>query len=297
MKQKTEQIQSSAIARFFSATVLKELALKGKSPTLARLIRESGMSVDPASDRDVGGFLDRAFHQLKSRDNRHEYIYKAAITKRILMGTYSLQTASMLTEFRVGPCKADAVILNGTATVYEIKSERDSLSRLSSQIAAYEKVFATVNVISGANHIDAVLESVPAHVGVFELSSKYNISRIREGENRPERTNSDAIFDVINIREAGEILQSLGIKLPDVPNTQRYAAYRGLFARLPSEIAHREMVSTLKKTRDLMPLKSLLSELPESLHSISISSRIRKKDHQRLIDAIQTPIYKLECWG
>ncbi len=285
------------MARFFSASVFKELASKGKSPILARLIRESGMMIDPATDVNVGCFLDRAFHQLKRRNNRHEYIYKAAITKRILMGTYSLQTASMLTEFRVGPCKADVVILNGTATVYEIKSERDSLSRLASQIAAYEKVFATVNVISGANHIDAVLESVPAHVGVFELSNKYSISRIREGENNPERTSADAIFEAINIREAETILRALGIDIPNVPNTKRFSAYRELFAELPSDIAHRKMVSTLKASRDLLPLKSLLTEIPESLHSISISSRIRKKDHQRLIEAIQTPIYKATCWG
>ncbi|MEI9986083.1 MAG: sce7726 family protein [Aliidongia sp.] len=53
-----------------------------------------------------------------------------SVTQKILMGKHSLRTASMLNEFRAGSCKADLVILNGTATVYEIKSERDSLTRL-----------------------------------------------------------------------------------------------------------------------------------------------------------------------
>ena len=141
------EIQSSAVARFFSSTVLKELARSGRSPTLARLIKESGMNLDEFSQDKLSVLFDRAFDLLKFKLNRHEYVYKAALTQKVLLGIHSLNTASMLTEFRVGPCKADVVILNGTGTVYEIKSERDSLTRLKEQIIAYSKVFAKVNII------------------------------------------------------------------------------------------------------------------------------------------------------
>jgi hypothetical protein len=62
---------------------------------------------------------------LKRSGLRDKYVYKAALTQRVLMGKHSLRTACMLSEFRVGDRKADITILNGTTTVYEIKSDRD----------------------------------------------------------------------------------------------------------------------------------------------------------------------------
>ncbi|MDF1836712.1 MAG: sce7726 family protein, partial [Planctomycetota bacterium] len=239
---KERNIQATALARLFSATVLGELAKRGESPTFARLLRESGLQFDESSDSWIGELFDLAFSLLKLRPNRHEYIYKAALTQKILLGTHSLSTASMLTEFRAGKCKADVVILNGTGTVYEIKSERDSLTRLMSQIEAYSQVFATVNVIAGANHIQGIAESAPSHVGILMLSDRYQVSTIREAANQPWRTNPCAIFDSINQLEAQSILQEYGIEVPSVPNTRRYMMLRSLFASLDPECAHRGMV-------------------------------------------------------
>src|ERR1700689_2129367 len=103
----------------------------------------------------------------------------------------------MLNEFRVGECKADLAILNGTATVYEVKSERDSLSRLERQVAAYAKVFARVYVIAAKDHISGVIASVPRDVGVLQLTSRKQISTLREAADQPEHTSPAAIFDSI----------------------------------------------------------------------------------------------------
>jgi hypothetical protein len=297
MIKRDDQIQPAAIARFFSSTVLKELAARGKSPTLARLMRESGVLKACSQSGDVGAFFDLAFEYLKQRNNRHEYIYKAAITKKVLLGVHSLQTASMLTEFRVGRCKADVVILNGTGAVYEIKSERDGLTRLQNQITSYMKVFATVNVIVGENHLDDVLAKVPQEVGVLKLSENCHISSVRVGEDDASRTCSASIFDTINLREAETVLNGIGINIPKLPNTQRYGALRKAFVDIDPEVAHRGMVKVLKRTRNLLPLKSLLKALPESLHSVSLSTRLRKRDRDRLVLALKTPVRTAVCWG
>jgi len=260
-------------------------------------MRESGLLITEKQPETIGAFFDHAFEYLKRKNNRYEYIYKAAITKKVLLGVHSLQTASMLTEFRVGQCKADVVILNGTGTVYEIKSERDSLTRLQAQVESYMKVFALTNVIVGENHLDEVLEKVPDEVGVLKLSDKYHISSIRDGKDDAFRTCSSSIFDVINLREAESILIDAGIDIPNVPNTQKHGVLREMFIALSSEVAHRGMVRVLKRTRNLLPLKSLLDELPESLHSASLSTRLRKSDRQRLIDALRTPVNTAACWG
>ena len=294
---KTKEIEVSAVARLFCSTVLKELARKGQSPLFARLLNEShllGLSCDIEKVFDL---FECAFEFLKHKEYRHEYIYKAALTEKVLFGIHSLQTASMISEFRVGDCKADIVILNGTGIVYEIKSERDSLSRLEKQIAAYRNVFARVNVIVGENHVEAVLDSVPEDIGVLKLSGRYQISSIREGSDISSRTNPKAIFDSISLREAELVLIDLGISVPDVPNTRRYQELRKRFAKLDPAAVHTSMVRTLKKTRSLAPLHALVDELPHSLRSAVLSSRLRKQDHTRLVESMKTPISKAAAWA
>jgi hypothetical protein len=119
--------QLAAISRLFSSSVVREMARKGKSPLFARLATQSQLLRSIPLSKRVDSLFDAAFSLLKREGYRHEYIYKAALTHKILLGIHSLQTASMINEFRVGDCKADIAILNGTATVYEVKSERDSL--------------------------------------------------------------------------------------------------------------------------------------------------------------------------
>src|SRR5581483_181282 len=108
-------------SRLFSATVLRELARKGRSPLFARLASQSHLLHTLSASERVYNAFETAFSFLRREGYRDEYIYKAALTQRILLGKHSLQTASMLNEFRVGECKADIAILNGTATVYEVK--------------------------------------------------------------------------------------------------------------------------------------------------------------------------------
>lgn len=293
----SDDIQSAALARLFSASVLKEMAARGRSPALARLLRECGLQIDPTSSDHVGSFYDRAFSHLKKKADRYEYIYKSALTQKVLMGTHSLNTASMITEMRVGNCKADVVILNGTGTVYEIKSERDSLSRLVSQVNAYSNVFASINVILGENHLKAARTMLPEYVGIMVLSDRYQVSTERSATDEPARTNAAAIFDTINQKEAMLILRELGKEIPDVPNTQRYLVLRELFSDLESETAHRKMVDVLKVTRNLRSLKELIEQVPEALHAASLSMNFRRRDWDKFVCALNTPIQDALRWG
>ena len=293
---KLEDSQVLAISRFFSTTVIQEMARRERSPLLARLLRESRLvDISPESET-VCQIFEIAFSFLKRKHCRHEYIYKTALTQKVLLGVHNLQTASMLTEFRVGKCKADYAILNGTATVYEIKSERDTLSRLERQLAAYMKVFAKVNVIAGENHIKSVMDLVPKEVGVLKLSDRYQISTLREGKDVPERTCPATIFDAIQLKEAKLILEDLGVEVRNVPNTQLDKELRSRFISLKPYDAQYGMVRILKKTRNLVSLESLLKELPPSLQTAALSTSLRKQDYGRLLRAILTPIHHAVMW-
>jgi hypothetical protein len=273
------------------------MARKGKSPLFARLANQSRLATSLSASQCVYSLFDTAFSLLKREGYRHEYIYKAALTHKILLGRHSLQTASMLNEFRVGECKADIAILNGTATVYEIKSERDSLTRLERQVAAYAKVFARVYVIAGENHVAAVMNSVPKDVGILRLNSRHRISTVREAADRPELTSPVAIFDSIRTVEARLILQSRGVPVPVVPNTELNSVLRELFIKLEPRKAHASMVQVLKKTRNLLPLSDLVAQLPLSLQTAALSIPLRKLDHTRLVAAVNTRLKDAMAWA
>lgn len=289
--------QLSAMTRLFSSAVFREMARKGRSPLFARLVGLADIGARCADDATVGQAFEAAFGVLKTVGRRDEYIYRSALTHNVLMGTHSLNTACMLTEFRAGVCKADVAILNGTATVYEIKSERDSLARLANQVDNYKRVFAKAYVIAGEGHVAGVLDTVPDDVGVMMLSSRYQISTVREAEDRPDRICPATVFESLRSAEARAILESLGVSLPDVPNTQRHAAMRGLFETLDPTTTHVAMVKTLKRTRDLAPLSSLVDKLPRSLHAAALSIQVRRTDHERIVEAVSTPLGSAMAWA
>jgi hypothetical protein len=288
--------QLSAMSRLFSSAVFRELAEKGRSALFARLLRQVELGVEGSAVETVGDAFEAVFDLLKRVGFRDEYIYKAALTHRVLLGKHNLRTACMLNEFRAGDCKADLAILNGTTTVFEIKSERDSLHRLQRQLENYRTVFASAFVIASEKHVGAVLAATLDDVGVLSLSRRYQITTIREAENRPERIVPLAVLAAIRTPEAVEMVKAMGCEIPKAPNTLLHRELRKIFQDQDPLVVHGAMLSTLKRTRNLLPLSDLVDRLPPSLHAAALSKPLKKSDHLRLIEAVRTPIGEAWAW-
>lgn len=287
----------SATSRLFSSTVFRELAEKGRSPLYARLLSDSGLlDLLPAAST-VGSSFDVAFSALRKTGGRDEYVYKSALTHNILLGRHSLRTASLLTEFRAGACKADVAILNGTSTVYEIKSERDTLSRLENQVRNYRKVFAKVYVVAAEPFIDQVLRLTDRDVGVLSLARWDRVNTVREAVDRADAVCPSTIFDSLRVAEAVDILTNLGVAIPDLPNTKLREALKQKFTMISPRLAHAEMVRVLKRTRSLASLAELVAQLPQSLKPAALSTRLRLGDHERLLISLGTPTHHAMKWA
>lgn len=291
-----EPARLAAYSRLFSAAVVRELASRGRSPLFARLAQQSGLRDRSRRLVSVADAFQAAFDILKIGGHRDEYIYRAALTEKVLLGVHSLKTASMLTEFRVAECKADVAILNGTATVYEIKSERDSLARLRRQLECYGKVFARTYVIAGENHVASVLDSTPPHVGVLQLSARYQIQEVRASEDRAASVCPLTVFDSIRTIEAQDILRTLGHPVESLPNTVLRTELRKQFADLDPLALHKAMVATLKKSRNLAPLEGFVACLPTSLHAAALSIRLKAAERNRLAEAVTTDFDESLRW-
>lgn len=289
--------QLSALSRLFSSSVFREMAQRGRSPLFARLFDQSGLSGPVLNRKTVADAFEAAFSVLRRSGLRDEYVYRAALTQNVLLGRHSLNTASMLTEFRAGSCKADLAILNGTSTVYEIKSDRDSLARLANQLENYRKVFAKIYVIVGEAHVDEVMNSTPNDVGVMSLARWNRIRTVREAADRPDLVCPVQIFESLRIAEARAILKELAVPIPDAPNTMIHAALRQCFSRLKPAEVHHQMVHVLKRTRNLASLGALVDELPPSLQAAALSIRVGHANHERLIEAVRTPLKRAIAWA
>ena len=268
---------NAGLSRFFSSAILNELLKKGYSAFFKEMVYVSGLDKTIDGSIALRDFLQIIYDHL-SINYRSEYIYKNAIANKILLGKHSLNTTYMLTEFRVADCKADAVLINGTSSVYEIKSELDSMERLQKQISAYEKVFDMIHVITAPSQIAKVELNLPTHVGILSLNQRNSISTIRDAQSMKHSVVPEVIFDSLRKPEYTAIIKELYGTVPIVPNTQFYMVCRDLFGNLSPEVAHDSMVRNLKKRCDCKLLKEFIDASPDCLSAYALSLRSNIKE-------------------
>lgn len=280
---------NAGLARFFQSGVLNDLVRKGYSAFFNEVVSVSGISKAIGKKTTLRDFLQTVYGHL-CINYRNEYIYKNAIANNILLGTHSLNSSFMLTEFRVADCKADVVVINGTSNVYEIKSEFDSVERLNRQIAAYEKVFDMIHIITSPSQVKKVVDYVPGHIGIMSLSKRNSISTVRDAQSRKEQVSPENIFDSLRQPEYSAIIKEHYGYVPDVPNTQAFKVCRELFGKLPPEVAHDSMVKSLKKRGKCRLLKEFIETSPECLRAYTLNSGLNVKEFIRFKDVLNAKV-------
>jgi hypothetical protein len=293
---KLDKNEISALSRLFSAKVVQDFGRCGRSSLFARLIEQTQVASQISSELTVGTAFDKAFSILKTIGNRDDYVYRSAITQKVLLGRHSLSTATLLNEVRAGSCKADVVVFNGTSTAYEIKSERDSLARLQNQISNYRQVFASVNVVASSLHLHEVLNAVPEDVGVITLSDRFTFQNVRKAQNHPERTSPLMILEILRVEEATSILKNLGQDVPLVPNTRMRFELQRIFSGLDPTIVHDQMVKELRSSRSQASLANFIGSVPVSLRAASLAAKPNLKNMVRIKEAVDTPLAEALAW-
>ena len=259
-----------SLGRMFSPLVMDHIALKGRSGYLSEVCSNSRLieQIDPSMP--LAQFFD-LIYMILFKSYRNEYIYKNAIANKILLGRHSLNTSHMLTEFRVGNCKADVVVVNGTSAVYEIKSELDSFARLENQVKNYLKIFDYINVITSASQVNKLKSILPDKAGILLLTNRNTISTIRESKSNRKNTNQSILFDSLRKNEYVKTIKEYFGIVPDVPNTQIYKECKKLFSKIPAELAHNLTINILRRRRNTRVLKEFIEKAPASLSAYAMS--------------------------
>lgn len=224
------------------------------------------------------------------RNYKNEYYIKNLIAEKILIGRHSLNTATMLNEFRVGSNKADCVILNGSSVCYEIKSEFDSLARLPDQVSAYLKLFDQVYTVAPEVHISKIEGVVPDSVGILVLSKRGSLSEFRAAKQSAEVVDVDVLMSSLRKEEYLSLTSLLLGEVPRVPNGAIYGACREMLREVDSVSLRKGFCEVLKKKRKVD--KDFVSRLPRSLLVAGIEYGFSAASKIGLIDALSVTFSK-----
>jgi len=116
-----------------------------------------------------------------------------------------------------GIVRADIAVLNGKLVGYEIKGEKDSLTRLLPQVAAYSEVFENSYIIAAEKHLAKVEHHVPEWWGIYAISPDEHgapcFAIKRKAEANPARNNF-GIAQLLWKAEVSDILAgNYGVKI------------------------------------------------------------------------------------
>lgn len=213
---------------------------------------------------------------------RNEYYYKNTILNKLLLGVHSINTTTALTEIPVASSKADFVLINGKAVVYEIKTELDNLDRLDTQISSYYKAFDYVCIVTCEEYYKTILDQYKdSNVGIYLLSSKDVIRRIKEPVQFDLELDMACVFKILNKPEYERVLLSYYKQLPNVTQVQYYRKCRELFLQIPKDIAYKLFLKQLK-TRNKISNRDDFYKSPYELKSLIYFSQFSHSDYECL---------------
>jgi hypothetical protein len=271
-------LSTKQAAKLFSSKGINDIA----HGDFELLLDVAGRYVDSLTDFfSVEDVLQRCYTDLKN-GYKFEYYIKNIIAEKILVGRYSLNTATLLNEFRVGANKADCVILNGISTCYEIKSEYDGVSRLSAQLSSYLKIFDKVNVVTSESHLSKVEKIAPDSVGILKLGKKDVLTEVRPAALSREKVDVDILMASLRRHEYIALVGELCNEVPKVTNTAIYESCRELLNAADSDELRAAFCRVVKDTRRID--KSYVERLPKSLLVAGIEYRISAADKIKLLD-------------
>jgi len=107
-----------------------------------------------------------------------------------------------------GLARVDIAVVNGTVHGYEIKSERDTLVRLTSQAEIYSKALEFVTIVASPSHLAGIDAIVPPWWGIWsatQMGTDVHLTEKRKAQRNPSLM-ADALVQFLWRDEALNIL-------------------------------------------------------------------------------------------
>lgn len=160
-----------------------------------------------------------------------------------------------------------AIVKNDKLIGIEIKSEKDSLDRLSGQVEEYRKYFDKILVVVASKFVSSVLSLCEDDIAVWEASSK-GVYCVRRGR----LTNSvkkESYLDLMTRREICSIAKMLNLEYHDVPIYDLKQSVLMHLAKLSKARIKSIMLEGVEKRFGMTSFRFLSKVIPQGYVSLS----------------------------
>lgn len=132
-----------------------------------------------------------------------------------------------------GASRIDFAVVNGKLQGYEIKSDADTLERLSAQVEAYNAVFDEITIVVGSRHLSKAQAAIPPWWGIIKAEvcdGTVILTDVRSAKLNPQQS-TRALADLLWKDEAIKLLQSCS-EVKRISRRNRAALSSEISARL-----------------------------------------------------------------
>lgn len=191
-------------SNFFNRSYIFDLMNKKNSKIKNAILASSGDS-GTLNNYNFGSYSDlyEYIFSLLCNYYKCEYVYLNKFFINEIIKKHD-DKHTVLTELCVNDSQADLVVINGTSTVYEIKTELDTLMRLPKQLEDYTRTFDRVYVVTNKSYLQQVrkiLNEKFKSVGIYLLDESGCLKIVRNSKSHKSKLDKKLMFSVLNRNE------------------------------------------------------------------------------------------------
>lgn len=232
--------------RLFTQNVFFDMIDSNDNSTYGTVIKRF---INDPENKDNGALISEIY-KFMAKSYRNEYFYQNTLLNKLLLKKHSINTTTALTQIPIGKSKADFILINGKAVVYEIKTELDTFARLETQLQDYFKAFNHVCVVTSESQYDRAASILSAtSVGIYVLTKQNTISTKMRKEPTEDNSRLDhtTIFKALHKREFENVLLQYFGELPVASQAFHYGECLKWFSQIPILEAYGMALKQLKK--------------------------------------------------
>lgn len=265
--------------RFFVDKTFRNAINSHKDDTYDAVVRHYlTLSSTEITNQEI---IEKVYATLKN-EYRNEYFYKNTILNKLLLHIHSVRTTTALRELPIGSSKADFVLINGKAVVYEIKTELDNFERLEEQVANYYKAFDHVVVVTSIDNEKNIknFKKIPDTVGIYLLQKNGYFKRVREPVRNNSRIDSNILFKMMRKKEYISIINDYYGYIPVSNQFELYKKCKKLFNNIPLSYLYPRVLFILKQR--IQVNEEQFINVPYELKFLVYFMDFKQRDYLRL---------------
>lgn len=274
-----ENSKRNILNSFFTRNTFRHIIEEGNDIAYVSVIERY---ID-TPDHKMNAELVSEIYNVLRKDYRNEYFYKNTLLNKLLLGVHSINTTTALTEIPIERSKADFVLINGKAVVYEIKTELDNLDRLESQINDYYRAFDHVVVVTCKDNLPELEKKImmmEKPVGIYVLQKQGRLSPIRMPGKFSDLIDKETLFKILRKAEYEDIILSKYKSLPEVTQFKYYSECKKLFLKISIDEVYELFMMQLKKRSHIV--KKELEDIPYEIKFLAYFMELRDFEYKKL---------------